>query len=232
MLPNGALTDELTRSRLGDEGLSEVLSNLWIGDCQTCGGSLGGNRPALLVDDLGFYTRASLHHSACRSPAWNDSMVITISSSPLVTWRSVVLVLPFQVGGKGMRVSALFVNPGLEEVRLIRDDGMWHPRLGEAFISGGLAAPAAGIPVRSPLPTLSGRVTQTSFSAAIDGLMETYETSAEPGIRAHAYELAGFLLVVTHTVNPAQLDPDGLEVAMTSPGTLLGWAELEPGGGA
>jgi len=228
VLPNGALVDELTQSRLGDDALGEVLANLWGGDCQTCGRTLGSELPALLIDDLGFYTRASLHHSACQAPAWNDSMMIKTSSSALVTWRSVVLVLPFQVGGGEILVAALLVNPSLEEVRLMCEGGVWHPRLDDAFLSGGLTYPAAGIPIRKPLPAVSGRVTRTSLSALINGRTETYETSADPEIRAHADELNGFLLIVTHAAHPGHLDSSGLEAAMTSRVTLVGWAELEP----
>jgi hypothetical protein len=70
MLPDGALTDERTRSRLGGAGLEEVLACLWLGDCQSCGQSLGREPPVLLVDDLGVLTRGSLHHGGCRAPAW------------------------------------------------------------------------------------------------------------------------------------------------------------------
>jgi hypothetical protein len=102
MLPDGALIDERTRSRLGEDAMQEVLASLWPGDCQTCGQSLGSTPPALLVDDLGILTKASLHHRACRAPAWNDGLVIMTSSAELLTWRTVVLLLlPFGIrGGK------------------------------------------------------------------------------------------------------------------------------------
>jgi hypothetical protein len=138
MLPSGALTDERTRSRLGDDALEEVLASLWPGDCQSCGQSLGGELPVLLVDDLGLLTRASLHHAACRAPAWNDSSLITTSSAGLVTWRTVVLLLPFRAGGEEIRVAGLLVNPGLEEVWLVADDDAWHPSFDPGFAAVGL----------------------------------------------------------------------------------------------
>lgn len=146
MLADGVLTDERTRSRLGGDGLDEMLASLWPGDCQSCGQSLGRQPPALLVDDLGVLTRASLHHSACRAPAWNDSSLITTSRAGLVTWRTVVLLLPFQAGGGEIRVAGLLVNPSLEAVWLVRDGGTWHPSLGPGFATAGFHPRLEGYP--------------------------------------------------------------------------------------
>jgi hypothetical protein len=111
MLTDGCLTDERTQSRLGDDSLDEVLASLWPGDCQSCGQPLGSLPPVLLVDDLGVLIRASLHHNGCRAPGWNDSLLITTSSTGLPTWRTVVLLLPFEAGGEEIRVAGLLVNP-------------------------------------------------------------------------------------------------------------------------
>lgn len=116
MLPNGALVDERTHATLGDDALGEVLASLWPGDCQSCGTSLGSGKPALAIDDLQVLTRATLHHRACRAPQWNDSFTIQTSSSPLLTWRTVVLLLPFQFGRRTIRTAGLLINPGLKEV--------------------------------------------------------------------------------------------------------------------
>jgi len=228
MLPDGALTDERTQSRLGDEALNELLTSLWPGDCQSCGQSLGGQPPALLIDDLGLITRASLH-SVCRAPAWNDSMVVSTSRADLVTWRTVVLLLPFQAGGQEIRVAGLLVNPGLEEGWLVRGGGTWHPALGSGFAAVGLTSPAAGIPIGVPAAGVTGRQAHGCLSAVINGRPETYETWAEPQIGAQARRYGGFLLIVTHAIHPAQLDPEGLDRTLASPLTLTGWAQLDSG---
>ena len=75
----------------------------------------------MLVDDLGVLTRASLHHPACRAPARNDSWALRAPSGALLSWSTVVLLLPFQVGSGEIRVAGLLVNPGLEDVWLERD---------------------------------------------------------------------------------------------------------------
>ena len=226
MLSDGALIDERTRSRLGEDAMEEVLASLWPGDCQTCGQSLGSTPPVLLVDDLGILTKASLHHSACRAPAWNDSLVITTSSTELLTWRTVVLLLPFDIRGGEIRVAGLLVNPGLEEVWLGRDGDGWHPRLAPGFAAAGLTPPTAGISIGIPASGLTGRLADGCLSTGIADRAETYQTWAGAEIRAHARRDGGFLLIVTHAAHPAQLTPDGLDQAPGFAADLGGWARL------
>jgi hypothetical protein len=54
-------------------------------------------------------------------------MVISTSRAELVTWRTVVLLLPFEAAGEEFLVAGLLVNPALEEVWLARDRNTWHP---------------------------------------------------------------------------------------------------------
>lgn len=58
--------DQKTRDRLGEAGLAEVTDSLWAQDCQTRGHALGGEPPALCVDELREYATAGLHHRLCR----------------------------------------------------------------------------------------------------------------------------------------------------------------------
>jgi hypothetical protein len=53
-----------------------------------------------------------------------------------------------------------------------------------------------------------------------------YTCAAEPGIRAAAAKLNGFVLIVTHAADPYQLIPDKLMDVFASPVTLVGWAQL------
>lgn len=131
-----------TQARLGRAALREVLAALWPGDCQSCGISLGSDKPSLAVDDLHHaLVRATVHHRACRAPQWNDSLTPQTSSSVAVTWRTVVLLLPFQDGRRMIRAAVLLVNPGLEEVSLTADASGWHPCLEPAFAAAGLTHP-------------------------------------------------------------------------------------------
>jgi len=229
VLPDGALADERTQSRLGDGGLDELLGCLWPGDCQTCGGSLGSGPPALVVDELDVLTRASLHHRSCRAPEWNDSFLVRATSSALLSWRTVVLLLPFQDQGREIRAAGLLVNPGLEEVPLARDRGGWHPGVEPSFTSAGLTHPSAGLPIGMPAAGLTGWADGTSLGVSIRGWTEPYESRAEPEICGAVRELGGFLLIVTHAVNPSQLTTGKLMQAFESPATLTGWAHTDPG---
>jgi hypothetical protein len=165
-----------------------------------------------------------VHHRACRAPAWNDSLVITTSSTELLTWRTVVLLLSFDIRGGEIRIAGQLVNPGLEEVWLGRDGDGWHPRLDPGFAAAGLTPPTAGISIGIPASGLTGHLADGCLSTGIAGRTETYQTWAEAEIRAHARRDGGFLLIVTHAAHPAQLTPDGLDQALASPLTLAGWA--------
>jgi hypothetical protein len=73
---------------------------------------------------------------------------------------------------------------------------------------------------------VTGYLGQTAFSVEITGRMERYTCAAEPGIRAAAAKLHGFVLIVTHAADPHQLTPGNLVDAFASPLTLAGWAPL------
>jgi hypothetical protein len=145
------------------------LAALWPGDCQSCGTSFGSDKPSLAVDDLPVFTRATVHHRGCRAPEWNDSLILQTSSSAAVTWRTVVLLLPFQDGLRLIRPAGLLVNPGLEEVSLAEDASGWHPCLDPAFVAAGLTHPTHGIPVGNPAVGVTGHLSQTALSAEITG---------------------------------------------------------------
>ena len=102
---HGAVADRRTQAKLGGDALSAVLAALWPGDCQSCGTSLGPGEPALTIDDLHVVTRATVHHRACQAPRWNDSQTLHTPASALLTWRTVVLLLPFQVGRRVIRAA-------------------------------------------------------------------------------------------------------------------------------
>jgi hypothetical protein len=80
-----------------------------------------------------------------------------------------------------------------------------------------------------PAAGVTGRLADGCLSAAIDGQAETYETWAEAQIGGQARRDGGFPLIVTHAVHPAQLTPEGLDRALASPLTLVGWATLGSG---
>jgi hypothetical protein len=64
------MVSEKIYQKLGEDVLRDVTSCLWAVDCQTCGGFLGDDPPALYVDDLMVFAVATLHHQRCRDPGW------------------------------------------------------------------------------------------------------------------------------------------------------------------
>jgi hypothetical protein len=119
--------DQKTRDKLGEAGLAEVTAGLWAADRQTCGRALGGEPPALCVDELRGYATAGLHHRGCRPPGWNDSSLILTVSGEVLSWQACAILLPGVPGGQLDRRPALLVNPGLEQITLTPAGGAWHP---------------------------------------------------------------------------------------------------------
>jgi hypothetical protein len=226
VLPHGAVADRRTQAKLGGEALGEVVAALWPGDCQSCGTGLGPDKPALTIDDLHVITRATVHHRACRAPGWNDSRTLQTPASALLTWRTVVLLMPFQVGPRVIRAAGLLVNPGLEEVWLTEDASGWHTCPEPAFAAAGLTCPAQGIPIGDPAVGVTGHLGQTALSAEVTGRTERYTCAAEPAIRTATARLGGFVLIVTHAADPHQLTTDTLMDIFASPVTLVGWIQL------
>jgi hypothetical protein len=180
----------------------------------------------LAIDDLHVVTRATVHHRACRAPRWNDSQTLQTPTSALLTWRAVVLLLPFQASRRLIRAAGLLVNPGLEEVWLTQDATGWHPCLEPAFAAAGLTHPAHGMPIGDPAAGVTGHLSQAALSAEITGRTERYTCAAEPAIRAATAKLGGFVVIVTHAADRCQLTPDTLMDVFASPVTLVGWAQV------
>jgi len=83
--PSEVIASKGVRTRLG-AALGEVCGWLWPEDCQTCGRALGGQQPALCVDDHGAFAVASLHHPKCRRTEWNDSGSTALSDAANLSW--------------------------------------------------------------------------------------------------------------------------------------------------
>jgi histidine kinase/DNA gyrase B/HSP90-like ATPase len=196
---------------------------------QSCGTSLGSAKPALAIDDLHVVTRATVHHRACQALQWNDSLTLQTSSSAALTWRTVVLLLPFQDGRQVIHAAGLLVNPGLEEVWLTEDPSGWQPCLEPAFAAAGLTHPAHGIRIGNPAAGVTGHLSRTALSAGITGRTERCTSAAEPELRAVAANLNGFTVDEVAPIALRGLDdsanvrfevPDGMPLVLADPGLL------------
>lgn len=133
-------------AELGDN-LRLVTQCLWPVDCQTCGDSLAPEAPALCVDVIGQHALASIHHRSCRESQWNNTGVIGTPSANLTTHELQAVVIP----GEPFDLVWVLLNPGLEQVGLIRDNGGWRISL-SPWLGGGFTHRGPRFRVGTPLP--------------------------------------------------------------------------------
>lgn len=220
------LVSPQTQDHLGDEGLAEAIRHLWPADCQSCGKPLGSEDPALVVDDLGVFATASLHHQRCRAPQWNQGQ-ITNTGQPTLTFHVGGLMLPIADDPRPM----LVVNPGLESVFLHRPDGQgWKVQHEKCFSQAGLVPPGRSFVVDRPIDGAVARLTTDSIAVTLQvAPFPTYELDLEEHFRQEAARRKGVILGVTHLVDPWTDPPTftrDLDTALRSGEILLGWVPL------
>ena len=227
--------DRKTRDKLGEDGLAEVRAQLYAVDCQTCGRPLGTGAPALVVDEMNEWAVAGLHHRGCRAAEWNDGTAIRSSAGAAVSWcaESALFPVPTASGGRAS-CAMLIVNPSLEVLYLYPRAGGWRPGYHAAFSDAGLApssGPALVLTGRSA-PGVTARIEDAGIAAAFrrPAPEDEYSAPAAPETVAAARDY-GFLLVVTHALDPSDLGSmDGragiLQVldAIKHERAITGWA--------
>lgn len=221
---------------LGRSGLAELRAHLWAQDCQTCGRSLGEQRPALVVRDFAATANASLHHGECRRPGWEDDPRLVLVGPALVTHVTYTTLAPFEVG-TGRMVPMLLVNPGLEQVHLrrVRDagaGGRWAVSTVEIFRQFGLDAAGPGLAMPDHLAVAGPRGRLVGDELAM--IVGPYQWSAPLGrevsdqIRARG----GILLAVTTGIHPGE-HPDAASViaavlvAAAAGQVAVGWVGVD-----
>lgn len=135
-------------STLGDTVLGEIARNLWPTDCQACGRPFEGERPSLVIDDLGSFASAALYHRACRSSEYcTPGMVMSAGAS--LTYHAIGCLLPVELGnGRRDDLPVVLINPSLEHVELSRGkDNAWEVGTVEHFRRVGLTGISLGRPV-------------------------------------------------------------------------------------
>ncbi|MGH3975206.1 MAG: hypothetical protein ACRDS9_18030 [Pseudonocardiaceae bacterium] len=149
--------DRFTQSELGRSGLEELSRNLWPGRCQTCGRELGPQAPAVIVVEAGITITASLHHDACQQPRWTRNAG-DITGRHLTVATS-LMGIPFGDPARDPFRPTLLVNPGLEQVTLVRTDrGRYRVTTVGGYRPLGLLPPAPQPPLLDPPRDMSGLV--------------------------------------------------------------------------
>jgi hypothetical protein len=223
------LVCETTWQKLGNDGLAELAECLWPVDCQSCGRFLGGNPPAVVVDDLHVAVVVSLHHQRCRRPEWNDSMLLVVGSGQYTTFVARMMLLPV-TGDDGMAGAypLMLVNPGLECVQLQRgQNGKWHVGYSGWLDQAGLVRPGPQLALGTPVDGLVARATDSSVAVVLQVPPFTvYEGPADDRVLDRVRALGGVLVAVTPTLNPGDFAYSDLLQALADPRTLAGWAGL------
>lgn len=224
--------DEKTRDMLGDDGLSDVRRCLWAADCQSCGGALAGETPALFIEDYTAYAFAELHHQRCRPAQWHDKDAAVTSPRALLSFHTVTLMLPLTSGpGHADLRPALLVNPGLEGVVIERNEQQrWRVRPNAQFTAAGLMPLGPHLVLR-PVDGVIARLTRDSVAVTMQNpSAQTYEAPADERIAARARELGGLLFAVSHAIDPWQVTGQNaaeiIASAIRSDHMIAGWVAL------
>jgi hypothetical protein len=222
------VVSEVTRQRLGDDGLAELAECLWPVDCQSCGRFLGDDPPSVVADDLDAVALVSLHHQRCRFPVWNDSRIVVAGSGQYTTFVVRLMLLPVIVdGGKVAACPLMLVNPGLECVQLRRTEGGWQVGHDDWVARAGRVRPGRDLVLGAPADGLVARTTDSSVAVVLQFPPFTvYEGPADDRLLGRARALGGLLVAVTPTLNPGDLVFDDVVEALGDPRTLAGWAGL------
>jgi hypothetical protein len=229
MMRTRILVDDATRHNLDAEVLDDLISCLWPGDCQSCGWSLGDEPCALVIDDSFVIAHASIHHTKCKSPKWNDSGFHEYSGAPLISW--VVNSVAFPPPGKSSPkdfIAGMVLNPSLEMVSLRRaDSGKWELATVHLFREMGFTSPRDGIYLGRPVSHSAVLMTPTSWRVHLAGGIEVYEISPNPEMNKRALRQKGIFAIITQAADPSKLTLDMMDKIMASGHTVAGWVPLD-----
>jgi len=230
-----------TKQEFGQAGINEMCRHLYAVDCQTCGGSLGIQAPAVTVDDYGTHVQAQLHHEGCRQPRWIERRVIVddLSLPSALTYQALPLMLRYEVfPGLVPDLPVLLLNSGLEAVTLERGTEGWRVSTVERYVGYGLHAAASGKSVPTVAGGLAvlrdaGRGLEPVLNACLDPLHE-WDVPVQHYLANAIIRQRGLVLLVTSAVNPgvvtaADVERPRLLALLDSGQCAFGWLPLRDG---
>ncbi|MFD9965030.1 hypothetical protein [Amycolatopsis sp. NPDC058986] len=152
------LADPYTRLEFGRDGLEELSRNLWPVLCQTCGGQLGEDPPAVVVVEDLFEVTASLHHQGCQRQRWTAHPLDLAQRYTSTHFRFVVV--PFGNPARDPFLPTVLINPSLELVSFAREGDSYRATTVAGLRPLGLLPPQNG---RLPTPEASRRGTVSAW---------------------------------------------------------------------
>lgn len=224
--------DDLTRRKLGANGLAELADNLWAKDCQTCGWDLAGDRPTVHCQDMFTFTQVTLHHRRCQPARWSEDTLIQASNAALVSYDVLSFMLPGQaVSADGTTRSRedrpmFFVNPSLESLMLVEKGHGWTNLLPETFHHAGLRPPGPEMSLRDPIPRATAQLGVGEVSVNLSPI-DLWSCGVDVAFREAVEDLGGVLLAVTSAMVPSRMNTLGEFIDLFSTNRIaLGWVQL------
>ena len=227
-------TDERTRTELGEAALTELLANLWPGDCQLCGRALGNVDPALVVDVLaGVSASAGLFHPGCRAPSWNDTGHVQATSEATLSFVTKSFLMPLtDPRGRQVLRATMLVNPSLESVTLRPHGGGWVVGTAAQYRQAGLGV--LGVDFAGDRPVANAR----AWIREHDGDLElvvvfgdaVWTVGVNTQLAQEARAAGGIVLAVSTALHPDQITTlEPVVTASRAQTLLMGWIALADG---
>ncbi|MFC9993099.1 hypothetical protein [Nocardia sp. NPDC127526] len=209
------LVDDITREAFGSAGLRGLATNLWPHECQTCGREFVGARPAVHVEVRESGGTATLHHADCHPAGWDELATTSgreSSSTATLSTISCALLLPTvgeQTGVESWR-PFLLVNPGLEQVAVVKDDGHWRVATVDYYAQFGLNTGGEVLRLGDGIPNaIASLDDRGTITVMLGDLRAGFAAECEPEVVDRIRELGGIVLVLGSVLRP---DHDTLDL--------------------
>jgi hypothetical protein len=130
-------------------------------------------------------------------------------------------------------VPVLLVNPSMENVILVFDDGgMWRPQLHAVFTAAGMAPPGPGLQPYKPIAGAAAQLTTTAVTITMrqPAPIDSYECGLADADAPFLHEIVGqggVMLALTYAADPYSDDlARQLRDASRDGRVLFGWVPL------
>ncbi|MFI1241442.1 hypothetical protein [Nocardia salmonicida] len=190
------------KDRFGVDALRQIAANLWPRDCQTCGRPFGDEVPALVVNDIAVLVAASLHHTRCQAPGWNEGLV-GITTQFHLSHNTQTALIPTEVDGRPDPMPAALLNPSLEQV-ILRKEPQWSVATVSQFRD---QCGLTGIDGRQPVPDAFAQFQPDGLlRVGLERISQSWEfdVSQPPELRPAILRRRGIALGVTTAYVPGE----------------------------
>lgn len=225
--------DTETARRLGQDGLNDLVRNLWAKDCQTCGWPLGDDAPALVVEDMLAMVYAHLHHPRCRPAQWSRQPGLGMGGGDLVSYDVLTFLMQGQRRDKDGTATrddrpVFFVNPSLEAVMLVRRDGRWIVNTTEPYRQLGFGTPFDDFVVDRPVEDVVARLDSSDVAIVFEDMPVRWECSGDVPWREAVRDLGGVTVAITSAAVPSSPRTVAEFIDLLRTGqVIMGWVPLE-----